>query len=197
MFYFRGGVDTEIIIQQVATTEQFDLALAYVRAIYKRKFGTFPKSLGKNCLIAECGEDIVGVIAMQFSEGERFEFENNFLLDFSILNQPRARCVSFGRWVATKPGAGNALMCAAVKHSIALGKTHSISCSKTETLRALHRRYGLRYDVLAVPVIAEQVLEEDRNFFLSKPSPCLCFALLSQWYDRLVLSVPAHVKINL
>jgi hypothetical protein len=189
-------MDAEINIRMVGPG-QSDLALEYVRSVYQRKFGTQPKTLWRDCLVAEDSHGIVGVMAMQFSEGERFEVESHFLFDFAALVHPRKKFVSFGRWVATKLGAGNALMFAGVQYALSRERSFSLSCSKTETLKALRRRYGLRYDILRFPVNAMVIPAEDHNFFLSPPAPCLCAASLQQWYDRLALAMQPEVKIHL
>ncbi len=189
-------MDAEIEIRMIQP-DQSDRALEYVRAVYRRKFGTEPKTLWPDCLVAQDGQGIVGVMAMQFSDGQAFELESQFLFDFEVLAHPRQKFVSFGRWVASKPGVGNALMFAGVQRALNCGRSHSLSCSKIETLRALHRRYGLRYDVLRFAINTRRIPAEDRNYFLSKPEPRLCAASLQQWYDKLALAMRPSIKIHL
>jgi hypothetical protein len=189
-------MDAEIVIHK-ASVEQLDQALGYVRSIYQKEFGTFPEHLPADCLVARDGQDIVGVMAMEFSEGARFEIENHFLLDFSILVHPRREFVSFGRWVAARPGTGLALMFAAVKYAIGQGRTRSLSCSKHNVLNFLRRKYGLRFDTIGVAVIPSSIALEDRRYFLYPPFPCLCTAPLQQWYDSLEPAVLSHIKVEL
>ncbi len=160
-------------------------ALAYVQSRYHRKFGTEPSSLSTDCLIAENSRGVVGVLALHFSNGERFEFEDQFRFNFALLNKNRSQTVSFSRWVSNKPGVGIALMYCAVMTAMRQGATHSLSCARIETLRALRRRYGLPMDIIRVPVWSERIPPQDQNYFFTQPAPVLCAASLQRWYDRL------------
>lgn len=189
-------MDAEITIEMVGT-KRLGLALGYVRSVYQRKFGTSPGVLWPDSLVAMQNSRIVGVLGMQFSKRERFEIEDRFLLDFSILVHPRREYVSFGRWVAARQGTGLALMFAAVKYALGQNRTRSLSCSKHDVVKFVRRRYGLRFDTLRLPVLEEQIPVQDRAYFLNKPFPYLCTGSLEQWYDRLEPLVLSSIKIKL
>ncbi len=172
---------------KIRAANQSDLspALSYVQSRYHRKFGTEPKSLGEDCLIAEMEANIVGVMVLHFSTGGEFDFESQFLLNFSLLEKSRLQTVSFSRWVANHSGVGIGLMFAAIRLALGRGAAHSLSCARPDTLRALRRKYSLPLDMLHFPIRRENIPSQDMKYFLANPSPCLCAASLGQWYDRL------------
>jgi hypothetical protein len=183
------------IIIQTALPGQYLNSLAFVQEIYKKRLGTYPAHIWPDYLIATRDEETVGIIAMQYSEGEKFEIEKQFVFDFSLLSRSRKEFVSFGRWTAAERGIGSVLVFAATVFALKKNRLYGLSCSKPNGLKLLRRVYGLEFDVYSVPVNLRQISEGDKSFFLNSPKPQLCVASLQQWYDKLVRSVPKSFKI--
>ncbi|MDB4939938.1 MAG: hypothetical protein JWO40_363 [Candidatus Doudnabacteria bacterium] len=176
---------------------EFEQALSYIQEVYQRKFQTKPKDIWPDCLIGlDSNGQIIGLLAMQFSEGSKFEIENMFQFDLSILRSARIDIVSFGRWSAKTPGLGTALMFGAVKYSLERDRTIMLSCSKPNILKFLRSNYGLAFDILGVPRVSANIDLEDQAYFSEKPYPVLCAAHLEQWYYKLKQLIPSSLTIK-
>jgi hypothetical protein len=183
------------IIIQTALPEQYLNSLAFVQKIYTKRLGTYPAHIWPDYLIATREEETVGIIAMQYSEDKKFEIEEQFVFDFSLLSRSRKEFVSFGRWTAVERGIGSALVFAGTVCALKKNRLYSLSCSKPNGLKLLRRVYGLEFDSYSVPVNLQRISEGDKSFFLNPPKPQLCVASLQQWYDKLVHLVPGSFKI--
>ncbi len=187
----------EPVVIRKALPSNLAAAIDFVRGNYMAKFNTAPETIWPDCMLAWKENQIVGVTAMQFSEGEPFEIEEQFFFDVPDLILPRTQVVSLGRWVCDVPGVSIALVTAAVQYSLQRGKERTLSCALPSLLRFLSRKYKLKYDALTAEVNWEKIPEVDRNFFLSDPPPMVYTADLRQWYDILEKSVTPEVVIEL
>lgn len=191
-------MDEMPVLIQKATSVQLILAVQFVREIYAEKFGTTPDSIWPECLVALRENQIIGVTALQFSEGEPFDVESHFVFDFArVFPFPRTDFVSLGRWVTTQQNIAAPLAFAAAKHALERDRKRSISCAKPKLITFLRRKYRLRFDVLHVPVDERHIPAEDRNFFLENPRPNLYSADLREWYDILGGIIPPFIEIRL
>lgn len=180
----------------MAGAGRLGLAADFVRANYQKTFGTTPTGIWPDCLVALAGSYVVGVIAVQFSEGERFEIENHFSFDFSILAHPRSEFVSFGRWASDRPLVGKALALAATEYALRRGRKFSISSAKPGLLRMARLLYKVDFQEHAFPVQAENILPGDVNFFLGRPPPVVYVGNLAEWYNTLKGQVGAGFSFD-
>ena len=195
----QGAMDAETItIHEVVGEEQTGRVLGYIQPIYQKNYGTSPETIWQNCLIAENGDGIVGVMAMGFSKRgkEAQEVLDHFLFGSETLVHPLESFVALGRWVAARREAGRALMFAAVKLALARGRTHSISCSKPNVCEYVREHYHLRFQSHNLLINRSTIAPADRPYFLTDPPPQLCIGELKQWHAELEQQIPPMFEIE-
>jgi len=161
----------ESIISIVQTADGEKEAMTYIAKKYMEYFGTSP---GKSdiYLTAENNKKIIGTIALDFADASgMMPLEKIYTINRNKIPLPLTteNGAQFGRWISDNAAVSLALVYAAVRYSIKIGKDYGWLAHSDAVHRILTRQNVAFYLIQNADLILENVPEGDRLFYTTPP----------------------------
>lgn len=184
------------VIRLMAETDRTETAL-FVQRVMREHYHCEAHELPLVVFVGYVEEKLVGVMAISLSVGEPFPLEETYSLDYSTFPGifDRTRIVQLGRWIATVPNIAEALVYAAVYHSLCNGYVWAIGEVKPKIARR-YSRMGLRLFPLSGCPRFGHIHSSVLPYYILPPAPIPCALSLQEAEQRLRVKVAPYITRN-
>jgi hypothetical protein len=193
-----GIIDMEKIRITIATPEEREAVSLFVKARYRKEYGTEPGDPDVYVMAKQL-DAIIGAAGVDFHNAEG-KLPIECLYDFNehaVSHLTNANCVQFGRWSAKeKSDISMPLVYAVALHAYNLKKSFAFIEQKKSAQKILQRSRILCKDVPYRAFYLHKVGESDRKFYVeNNPQPYLLD--LAQVLEALApVGILPHVQIE-
>lgn len=179
------------VISLVKTDQERTEALDFINKTAAKLYDCDPPPPPEVIFTAKEGAGIVGTVALELGSGQPFPLEIIYEFDYQKTPWPfqRELIAQFGRWMATVRGISKSLMYKVTEHALLNGKIYGLTEVK-EPVRLIVQNMGIELrPIPGARLLIEKIIEKERGYYLSLPSPNLFMVSLQQKLDALKTDV--------
>lgn len=162
--------------------------LEFIDKIALERHGCLPPPPPQVLFVAKDGDEVVGTIALDFREEERF-FPLEEIYSFATPLFPRRfrrrEVAQFGRWMSSRPGVSAALGHIAALYAVGRGKIYGWFEAKEPVAARIANLGVVLGKISGACLILQNIPEGGRNYYIAAPVPELYTIELAQVRDSL------------